>query len=260
MISKRLYWLMSSLIIIALIAGCSDSPSSGIGQLKVYLTDSPADIEEVNIEVIRVEVHALGSDSLSGWFVINNDTAMYDLLTLRNGANALFADQMLPEGKYTQIRLYVGEGSNILVDGVRYDLDIPSDAVKLNHNFDIFDGVLYEFTLDFDASHSIIQTGNGQYKLKPVIRVAANAISGSITGIVLPPSAGSVVTTMVGEDTVSTFCNPLSGGFFLAIMPAGFYDLSIVPTDTTYRDTTVANVEVIPLQETDIGTIQLQPR
>ena len=112
-----LHILAASVLILVLIAGCSDSPSSpGTGQLKVYLTDAPADFDEVNIVVTRVEVHSLGSDSLSGWAVVNADTTTYDLLTLRNGANALFVDEMLPTGKYTQIRLYVGDGCNVLVD------------------------------------------------------------------------------------------------------------------------------------------------
>jgi hypothetical protein len=259
--ANALHILAGPLLALALIAGCSDSPSSsGTGRLKVYLTDSPADFDEVNIKVDRVEVHSTGSDSLSGWAVVNADTATYDLLILRNGANALLGDQMLPAGKYTQIRLFIGDSSNVLVDGVRYDLEIPSNVVKLNHNFDIIEGVLYELTLDFDAARSIVLTGNGRYKLQPVIRVTANAVSGAISGTVLPASAASFVMTTVGTDTVSAFCDTLMGEFLLAVMPVGIYDLSIIPSDITYRDTIVADVHVNALQETDIGTILLSPR
>ena len=105
-----------------------------------------------------------------------------------------------------------------------------------------------------------MQTGNGQYRLQPVIRVAANAISGTISGTVLPGSAQSVVMTLVGEDTVSTFCSPLAGSFLLSAMPAGIYDLTIIPLDITYRDTIVVDVQVTALQSTNIGTIQLSVR
>jgi hypothetical protein len=248
-------------LILALIAGCSDSPSSsGTGQLKVYLTDTPAAFDQVNIEVIRVEVHSAISDTLSGWTVVNPDTAMYELLTLRNGANSLLGDQMLPVGQYTQIRLYIGDSSNVVVDGVRYSLDIPSNTIKLNHNFNIAANTLYEFTLDFDASRSIIQTGNGQYRLHPVMRVMANAISGMISGIVLPASARGVVSTVVGEDTVSAFCDMMTGGFMLSVMPVGTYNLEIVPSNITYEDTTLTGVQVMAMHNTNVGTVQLRLR
>ncbi len=259
--ANTLHVLAGTILILALIAGCSDSPSSpGTGRLKVYLTDAPADFGEVNIEVTRAEIHSAGSDSLSGWEIVNADTATYDLLTLRNGANALLGDQTLPAGRYTQIRLFIGENSNVLVDGVRHDLEVPSNAVKLNHTFEIQENVLYELTLDFEASRSIVQTGNGRYMLQPVIRVVANTISGSISGTVLPVSAWSVVSTTIDGDTIGTFCDTLTGDFLLAVLPAGMYDLIIVPADTTYRDTTLAGVEVMALQETDIDTVQLSTR
>lgn len=249
------------LLTLSMLSGCDDSPSSvEMGHLKLYLTDSPAQYDEVNIEIVRVEVHSSGSDSLGGWEIINGDTAIYDLLELRNGASVVLGDQMLPAGKYTQIRLFVGENSNIIVDGITYDLEIPSDAVKLNHNFDIEAGVLYELTLDFDAEKSVVQEGNGQYRLQPVIRVTANAISGSIAGIVLPPSARSVVTAAAGLDTITAYCDTIGGHFLMAIIPAATYSLFINPSDTTHMDTTITNVEVTPLQQTNIGTIQLRTR
>jgi len=55
---------------LGLIGGCSDSPTepSGPGQLRLIMVDAPAaGLEQVNIVVTRVEVHAAGSDAASGW-------------------------------------------------------------------------------------------------------------------------------------------------------------------------------------------------
>ena len=67
----------------------SISPTSEMGEMKIYLVDSPAEYDAVNIVVNRVEVHKSdigGSDS--GWVVINDQSATYNLLELRNGVTA----------------------------------------------------------------------------------------------------------------------------------------------------------------------------
>jgi hypothetical protein len=255
---------LAALVILGIgliLTGCSDSGTSPKepGQLRLYLVDSPAAYNQVNIAVSRVEVHLADVDSASGWMVVNDSAETYDLLQLRNGANAILGDEMLPAGKYTQIRLMIGIGSTIVVDGVTYPLEIPSTTgVKLNHPFTIESGALYLLTLDFDADKSIVQTGIGQYKLQPVIRVIANVISGSISGIISPASAQAVIRTEVGIDTVAAYADTLSGAFSLVALPAGIYDLAITPTDTMYVDTIVADIPVIIQQDTDIGTVTLR--
>jgi hypothetical protein len=257
-------WSLTGLSLgLLLMSGCSNSTSpSRTGELRIYLSDAPIQFDQVNILVTRVEVHSSGSDSLGGWAVINNDTAAYDLLTLRNGANAILGDTMLPVGKYTQIRLSIGDSSNVIVDGVEYPLEITANnTIKLNHEFDIAPGTLYLLTLDFDASRSIHQTGNGRYMLRPVIRVVANVVSGSISGIVNPVSARAAVSTLAGADTVETNCDTTSGAFELAALPAGSYDVTFTPMDTAaFFDTTIAGIQVIARRDTNIGTVVMRPR
>ncbi|HEX9253818.1 MAG TPA: DUF4382 domain-containing protein, partial [Ignavibacteriaceae bacterium] len=144
-----------------LVFSCSDStsPETGQGQLKITMVDAPAAYDQINIAVNRVEVHRSGSDSSSGWFVINNNPATYNLLDLRNGASVILGDNSLDAGSYTQIRLIIGTGSNIVVDGITYPLEVPSgeqSGIKLNHEFEIQSGLIYELMLDFDAEHSIV--------------------------------------------------------------------------------------------------------
>jgi hypothetical protein len=260
MIIKKLFWSLP-LICLILIAGCSNSPTSSPdqGRIRLFLVDSPADFEEVNIVVTRVEIHAAGSDETSGWITLSDTTATYDLLKLTNGVNSVLGDKMLPVGKYTQIRLLIGTGSGVVVDGVTYELDISSaTGLKLNHNFDIEEGKLYLLTLDFDAARSVKPTNDGQYRLHPVIRVVANVVSGSISGIISPAAIRSMVTTTVGVvDTVSTMSDTTNGSFMLVALPAGTYDVTITPIGAGYSDTIITSVQVVAQEVNDIGTVIL---
>ena len=247
---------------------CSDDssnvdPVSQNGRIKMYLVDSPSTLDSVIICVTRVEVHKSGSDSTSGWFVINDSTRYFDLLLLANGAAAVLGDTSLATGQYTQIRLIIGEGSYVIDQGVKHDLEIPSGSqtgIKLIHQFTIEAGKLYELILDFNVEKSIIITGNGEYKLKPTIRVMPVVVSGSIAGQVLPLDAQPTIWTVYGTDTITTYTDH-QGFFKLMALYQGTYDVNITPLDTMlYRDTVITAVQVMANQETDIGTVTLQPK
>ncbi len=259
----RLAVIVISITATMLIFSCSDSTSTdpvGQGQIKISMVDSPAIYDEVNIVVTRVEVHSSGSDSSSGWFVINNNTATYDLLLLRNGASVVLGNHSLDVGHYTQIRLIIGTGSNVVVDGVTYPLEIPSGeqtGVKLNHSFVIEDGLLYELLLDFDAERSIVVTGNGQYKLKPVIRVTPAVISGTISGKINPLSSAGFVYAISGTDTALTIAEPITGSFRLMALLQQTYRVEVFSADLAYNDTTITNIVVIAQQNTNLGMINL---
>ena len=249
------------------IFSCTDSTSpeetNGQGQLKLTMIDSPSEYDQVNIVVTRVEVHKSGSDSSSSWFVINNNTTTYDLLLLRNGASVVLGDHSLNTGHYTQIRLIIGTGSNVVVNGITYPLEIPSGSqtgIKLNHAFNIEDGSLYELLLDFDAERSIIVTGNGQYKLKPVIRLIPLLISGTISGKINPVNAAGFVYAISGTDTALTIAEPITGSFMLMALLQQTYRVEVFSADPAYNDTTITNVIVVAKQNTHLGTINLSIR
>lgn len=76
----------------------------------------------------------------------------------------------LAAGKYTEIRLYVNSASATLADGTVVDLKIPgkNNIVRVVRPFSIIAGQTTQITMDFDAQHSVIKTGNS-YILKPVV-------------------------------------------------------------------------------------------
>jgi len=243
----------------------TESPTNGgEGSIRLILIDSPSTLDSVVICFSRVEVHKSGSDTTEGsWSVINDSLRYIDILLLQNGASAVLGDTSLSAGKYTQIRLIVEDSNYVMENGIKYPLAIPSGTqtgIKLNHSFEIENGKLYELYLDFNVDKSIIITGNGQYKLKPTIRVVPKVISGSISGQVLPLDADPTIWTLVGTDTASTFTD-FNGLFKLMALPEGTYDVHVIPTDTLiYRDTTITGVNVIANQITDIGVINLEER
>ncbi|TFG93294.1 MAG: DUF4382 domain-containing protein [Candidatus Atribacteria bacterium] len=255
--------IFSLALILLVIVGCSDNstdPSQGNGTLKLYLVDSPSSFDSVIVFVKQVDVHKSGSDSTSGWFVINNTLRRFDLLELRNGASAVLGDSVLGSGKYTQIRLILADGNYVIDNGIKHNLTVTSGmqtGIKLNHEFMIEPNNLYELLLDFNVDKSIHITGNGKYMMKPVIRVMPMITSGTISGQVLPLDAQATVFTTIGSDTVSTY--PDVDGFFkLMALPQRVYDVTIFPDTTVYKYSVITGVNVSANQNTDIGTITLE--
>ncbi|MEO7867441.1 MAG: DUF4382 domain-containing protein, partial [Candidatus Eisenbacteria bacterium] len=97
-----------------------------MGTMRVQMTDAPAVYQAVNLVIREVAVLREGSDSTSGWQVIQPDSSSYDLLVLRNGVFTTIGSSLVPAGHYTQIRLKLSPGSTIVVDGVTYPLTVPS--------------------------------------------------------------------------------------------------------------------------------------
>lgn len=264
MVKAGIYLIIFTTVIF--LYGCSDTnvPVEGQGQILMKMVDAPANYEQVNIVVNSVEVHKSGADSTSGWIVLNNNAATYDLLTLRNGASAVLGNTALDVGHYTQIRLILGTGSNVVVNGSTINLDVASGTqtgIKLNHEFDIQDGQVYELLLDFNAESSIILTGNNQYKLKPVIRVVPDMTSGTISGKINPSTTRTTISATNGAETVTTVSDTTNGAFKLMALVSGSYNLTFSPASyTNYKDTLVTNVTVTAKQNTDLGTINLNTK
>ena len=245
--------------------GCNsnNNPASGFdnGILRVYMTDSPAAYSQVNIVIDSVQVHIATSDSLNGWYLLNSTPATYNLLTLVNGNYALIGQDTLSPGKYSQIRLHIGAGSNVVINGQTYPLKIPGgiqSGFKINVDENIEAGYLYNFYFDFDANRSIVVSGtssNPQYILIPVIRIGT-AAKGIISGTVFPHGVISNIWAITGMDTSSTSTD-VAGGFRLTYLNPGTYSMYIAPTDTSYKDTTLTNISVTASNTTNLGSISL---
>ena len=118
----------------------------------------------------------------AGWIIVSDEEQGFDLLQLQDGKFELLAEAELDTGKYTQIRLKITDELDefdkpktyVMVDGEKYALTVPSgtkSGLKLTHGFTIESDTETVLYIDFDADKSVNQTGNGEYKLKPTIKV-----------------------------------------------------------------------------------------
>jgi len=260
---KSIRWYLA-LLPLALLAGCSNNDNSTnptTGTMRVRMTDAPAEVQAVNLVVTEVSARVAEGqpDSLSGWQVLSTGSKTYNLMNLQNGTFTTIGEAKIPAGTYTQIRLKLGAGSTITVDGTTYPLTVPSglqSGLKLNGSFLVPSGGTADLAMDFDASRSILQTGAGQYMLKPVIRVMSTSTAGAIRGTVVPSTVSTTIYATQGADTVSTALTNTSGAFMLSVLAPGTYNLGFHPT-AGYRDTTVANVLVTAGQTAVVDTMRL---
>ncbi|MGE5438193.1 MAG: DUF4382 domain-containing protein [Syntrophothermus sp.] len=258
---KKLLAYSIMLILTTFMFAACTTDAGNEGRIKINMVDAPASYDAVMIDVVRVEVHKSGSAEEDGWIVLNEINAHYDLLQLTNGASVVLGDRPLEVGKYTQIRLILGNDNYVMENNVRHNLTIPSGqqtGIKLNHNFDIEADNLYELYLDFNADKSINITGTGEYKLSPVIRVEAVVTSGTISGKILPLDANATISTIVGADIVTTTPDA-EGNFKLMALPQGTYTVTITPSNTAYAQKIISDVVVSPQTNTDLGTLTLTP-
>src|SRR6187402_510034 len=148
--------------------------------VKLELTDAPPDTDamaHVFVTLGRVEVHVAGDDDAddeddetndaadeddddAGWKTVAAPAGTFDLLALRDDVRATLGELELPDGKITQIRLFIdpaGPNEIELVSGETCALDlekVPPTGVKINHPFkalDVEESSTLNIVVDFDV-------------------------------------------------------------------------------------------------------------
>jgi hypothetical protein len=209
---KNFIIILVLLFLLILISGCinilpileGDSIAPGKGRLKIYLTDLSENYKAndsenylaVYITISKIQVHLAGEDGEDEgeWIILRDwsnenesELPIFDLMTLQD-VSELLVDGSFDDGKYTQLRLFVTKDSVLIETKSKENklievgtdgepVEIPSvyqTGIKLIHPFEIVENGETILTIDFDAGKSIVKTGNGSYKLKPVIKVITN--------------------------------------------------------------------------------------
>jgi len=290
--------LVLSLTLMTLISGCgggssgTSTASTPTGTLSLSITDTPPQLGQnvtgVNIAVIGIEYNYEGNWTTAEDFVPQT----FNLLDLQNGKSLHLGDMILPAGHYSEIRFILAAPTkesevksnpdcNITFsDKPTQPLFVPSggqSGYKGKGAFDITADAKIEVTADFDVHKSIVVKGNGDYSLKPVIRLVVTELSGMINGTVVDvadynATLDSLVVysyksgVSIAGEADNNFPNSVSAGdvnmsdgnFTLAYIGEGNYTL----VTARYFDDTFAvvdeenNVEVFKGQSTlvDINT------
>lgn len=171
---KKVVILSFALGIIVTFNSCKkDEP--GYGSITVNLTDAPATYQQVNVDIQAVEVHVVPTSGNAQWVSLATNSGVYDLLTLQNGIDTtIVVTNQLPAGKITQMRLILGSNNSVMENNTTYPLTVPSGSqtgIKIPGPITVTANTSVQVLLDFDASKSVVQQGNGDYQLKPVIQV-----------------------------------------------------------------------------------------
>ncbi|MBD3637893.1 MAG: DUF4382 domain-containing protein [Crocinitomicaceae bacterium] len=145
-------------------------------RLMIRMTDDPADYLEVNVDVQSVQI-SYSDNGSGGWTTLTTNAGVYDLLDLQNDVSVVIADQAeIPVGRLNQLRLVLGQNNTLVTTHGTYPLLLSSQdktGLKINMNLDMPVDKYIDILIDFDAGKSIVEEGNGQYRLKPVLRLEA---------------------------------------------------------------------------------------
>lgn len=252
--------LLLALACLFMLGACSKTDENGTAQVTVRLTDGPAAYDHVYIDIQKVEVTMEGSSAVN---IAPVRPGIYDILDFRNGLDTLLFRANLPAGKVGQIRLILGTNNSVVANGVSYPLNTPSaqeSGLKLNLHESFEANGAYTIWIDFDAAKSIVVTGNGSYKLKPVIRAYSETTNGQIKGYVLPLTAGATVYAASGTDTLSAIPASADGYFKISGIPAGTYKVWVNPAaGSTLLPFAKTGIQVVYGTQVDLGTITLVP-
>lgn len=249
---RMLIFSVATGLAVSFLSSCSQPGETTT--MKIHLTDAPAGFDAVYVDVQEVKVHS----DVTGWVNLAANPGIYNLLDLSNGLDTLIGTGNVPVGNVSQIRLVLGANNSLVKDGVSYPLATPSaqqSGLKLNVHETLEAGIVYELWLDFDATRSIVETGNGSYILKPVIRTFTQANSGAIKGMVVPAITAPYVMAINGTDTLGTVADP-SGYFLIPGVPAGTWTVQFTPTNGQ-NVFTLNGVSVSTGLVTDVGNVNI---
>jgi hypothetical protein len=291
--------------------GTNDTPASTSGMATVSISDpatcagpdGPFAHVYVTITDVQANTSASAGDNDSGWTDLtpglSSQPKQIDLLGQANNQCflAMLGDaQQLGAGNYQQIRLILADNSTTMANNLcgasancvmlagdnsahtlllssesKTGLKIPSGQIA-SGGFNIGAGQTKDLDIDFNTCASIVQEGNGQYRLKPVLHAGeVSTSSTSINGKILDQATGNPVSGQVtvaleqkdsnGVDRVimATLAGT-DGSFVFCPIPAGTYDVVIVgerADGTAYQPsivTGVANGQSVGNVNLHIGT------
>jgi hypothetical protein len=245
----------------------------------------------ITVRSVQAHIDPSATDNSSGWQELAPQLAdqpmQIDLFSdvQTNCVLAQLGSASLPVGSYQQIRLLLvsnsasgsgtpstnacaGSGFNcaVLSDGSVHELALSSQdntGLKIPPGqivggpIQVAAGQSVDINIDFNACASIVQEGNGQFRLKPTLtagQISPNnsGIGGQVVdSITKTPVLGTVLVSIEQPDSIGTdrivmeATADASGNFRFCPLPSGTFDIVVVavgPNNLPYNATAVLNV------------------
>ncbi|HEX8710450.1 MAG TPA: DUF4382 domain-containing protein, partial [Terracidiphilus sp.] len=227
-----------ALVLVACSSMSNTTTGSGMGKVTVSISDpatcqssSGGPFQSVFVTITDVQAN-MSATSDSGWVDLTPKLkpVQIDLLNMSNTQQNCFLATLgdaleLQAGKYQQIRIMLASNSAASVSGnqcgsanncvvvntssgmktsplllsseAQTGIKIPSGQIA-GGGFNVAAGKTVDLDIDFQTCASIVQEGNGQYRLKPVLHAGeVSTVSSSINGTVLDAATGNASTGMV---------------------------------------------------------------
>jgi len=286
----------------------TNGTSSGMGTVNVMVSDpatcsGPGGAFShvyVTIVDIQANISSMAGSSDNGWVDVTPNLAkapvQVDLLGQANSQCflATLGNTQLQAGTYQQLRLILAPNSGtvygtncgtanncvmltsdakqtphplLLSSEAQTGIKIPGSQIA-SGGLTIAPGKTADLDIDFMTCESIVQEGNGQFRLKPVLHAGeVSTNSTSISGTVVDSAAGKAISgkvvvaveqkdsTGVYRVQMSTLANA-DGTFVFCPLASGTYDVVVVGTATggaLYQPSIITGVTV----GSTTGTIDL---
>ncbi len=173
--------LVAMLVIAGIVTSGINFPSlrlpsivSERGTLVIKLTDAPVDLENLFVNISRLEAHRVGDGET--WidlsFVNGTSWVYVDILALENVTMDLSITEISP-GNYTKLRMFVTSANATFEDGDEIELTVPSGKIDVIVHFEIKAGETTKLLVDMQADWVAISHSR---RLRPVLK--ATILSG----------------------------------------------------------------------------------
>ncbi len=157
------------LLSLLLFASCKKEE---FGSLSVSLKDGPANHQEINVDIQKVEV-LIAEKNLQKWYPLNTNKGIYNLLLFENVPVMLATHGKIPSGPISQLRLTLGSNNSLKTGNEYYPMALPAPpnrqfTVTIPADFRILSNQTLHVIVDIDAERSVLKKGSGRYLFEPV--------------------------------------------------------------------------------------------
>lgn len=138
------------------------------------VTGEKEEIISLVVTIENLEVHRTG-DGEAGWKSLPVTDGTVDLIALDKASwEAIISSTEIMPGNYNKIRFLL-DGAEVTTNTGVYDAEVPSNTIKINVPFVVYDDGKTEITIEINPKASLIITGNKdnpKFILTPVLKIS----------------------------------------------------------------------------------------